>query len=74
MKDRSGDEVSNSAGSVVAARQPRLGLLRTPYGDSTRPNQARPDFAQFCMLFSLLRRYYFILYVILYFCLGLGAQ
>ena len=42
MKDRSGDEVSNSAGSVVAARQPRLGLLRTPYGDSTRPDQTRP--------------------------------
>ena len=65
MKDRSGDEVSNSAGSVVAARQPRLGLLRM---------ETRPDQTQFCILFSLLRRYYFILYVILYFCLGLGAQ
>jgi hypothetical protein len=36
MKDRSGDEVSNSAGSVVAARQPRLGLLHM----ETKPGQA----------------------------------
>jgi hypothetical protein len=48
MKDRSGDEVSNSAGSVVAARQPRLGL------SVWRLDQTKPGQAGFCPVLHII--------------------